>query len=157
MMDPSPSIRAAVEADAAAIAACVEEAYRPYVARIGKPPAPMLENYTRVIADARVFVLSAGETTIGVAVLWLTAERALLENVAVRPRHQSAGWGRMLIAAAERAARAAGYSAIELYTHELMSENIALYGALGYREFNRKAEDGYRRIYMRKSLVSNSG
>ena len=45
-----------------------------------------------------------------------------------------------------------GFTAIELYTHELMTENIALYRRLGYEEFARRAEKGYKRVYMRKAL-----
>jgi hypothetical protein len=45
-----PRIRAATAADVPAIADIVEQAYRHYVDRMGKPPGPMLEDYA-----ARVF------------------------------------------------------------------------------------------------------
>src|ERR1700753_4210575 len=46
-------IRAATAADVPAIAEIVNEAYRHYIARIGKPPGPMLDNYAaRVSEDA---------------------------------------------------------------------------------------------------------
>jgi len=35
---------------------------------------------------------------------------------------------------AETAARNEGFGAIHLSTHELMSENLALYGRIGYEE-----------------------
>jgi hypothetical protein len=38
-------IRAATGADVPAIANTVEQAYRHYIARIGKPPGPMLDDY----------------------------------------------------------------------------------------------------------------
>jgi GNAT superfamily N-acetyltransferase len=156
MTAPEPTIRAAVLADAAAITSCVEAAYRPYIARIGMPPAPMLDDYALVIQNSLVFVLSIGKSIIGVIVLRVSGGRALLDNVALRLEHQGKGLGRTLIAFAERKATNAGCSAIELYTHELMSENIAMYCALGYIEFARRTENGYRRVYMRKSLVSNA-
>jgi hypothetical protein len=40
-----------------------------------------------------------------------------------------------------------------LCTHEVMTENQAIYARLGYVEVDRRAEDGYRRIYMEKSLL----
>ena len=39
-----------------------------------------------------------------------------------------------------------------LVTHEVMTENQAIYARLGYVEIDRRAEDGYRRIYMEKPL-----
>ena len=41
---------------------------------------------------------------------------------------------------------------LTLYTHEVMTENQAIYAHLGYREIDRRTEDGYRRIYMEKVL-----
>ena len=40
-----PQIRVATAADVPAIEEIVNEAYRHYVARIGKPPGPMLDDY----------------------------------------------------------------------------------------------------------------
>ena len=34
-----------------------------------------------------------------------------------------------------------------------MTENQAMYTKIGYREYDRREEDGYSRVYMRKSLV----
>jgi hypothetical protein len=34
----------------------------------------------------------------------------------------------------------------------VMTESQAVYAHLGYREVDRRAEDGYRRIYMEKVL-----
>lgn len=44
-------------------------------------------------------------------------------------------------------------AAIRLYTHERMLENIKIYGKLGYQETRRAVEDGFARVFMRKSLV----
>ena len=38
-------IRAATPADAPAVAEIVDQAYRHYITRIGKPPGPMLDDY----------------------------------------------------------------------------------------------------------------
>ncbi len=145
-------IVAADAGDAPAIARCVDAAYRRYVARIGKSPGPMLDDYADVIARHRVFVVRDGIAVVGVLVLIETPAGILLDNVAVFPEHQGSGLGRRLIAHAEREARALGYAALELYTHECMHENLALYRALGYVETDRREERGYRRVYFRKPL-----
>lgn len=154
-MTVEAEIVAADRGDAAAIARCVEAAYRHYIARIGKPPGPMLDDYADVIATHRVFVVRAAGSIVGVLVLIETPAGILLDNVAVHPQRQGQGLGRRLIAHAEREARALGYAALDLYTHECMHENIALYRALGYAETGRREERGYPRVYMRK-LLGNS-
>ena len=49
-----PGIRAATADDVSAITQIVGQAYRHYIARIGKPPGPMHDDYA-----ARVFASSA--------------------------------------------------------------------------------------------------
>ena len=113
----------------------------------------MLEDYSDVIEWHRVFVAEDEGRIVGLIVLIAEDERALLDNVAIHPDAQRRGLGRRLIQLAEDEARRLGFNAIELYTHELMTENQALYARLGYREFDRRTEKGYPRVYMRKALA----
>jgi len=46
-----------------------------------------------------------------------------------------------------------GFTDLDLFTHESMTENIGLYEYLGYIETDRRTEKGYRRMYMRKNLA----
>ena len=149
----SYAIRPARAGDAAAVAACVTAAYARYVERMGKKPGPMLDDYTEVIARHRVFILDGPDGLAGILVLIATKQGLLLDNVAVHPDHQGRGLGRRLIAHAEAEASRLGYAALDLYTHESMTENIALYGALGYVEVERRVVGGYARVYMRKSII----
>jgi GNAT superfamily N-acetyltransferase len=112
----------------------------------------MLEDYNQALRRHRAFVLEHDGTVVGAAVLIIEPERALLDNVALLPALQGRGLGRRLIAHVEEEARRLGFAALELYTHELMTENIALYRRLGYAEFARRTEKGYARVYMRKDL-----
>ena len=146
------SFRPASEGDAPGIAACVDAAYRHYVERIGKPPGPMTEDYAKVIRERRVTVAESGGKVVGVLVLAVTGEGFLLENVAVEPSHRGEGLGKALLELAEAEARREGFGSIYLYTHERMTENLALYAKLGYVEYDRRAEKGFARVYMRKSL-----
>lgn len=148
----SPVLRSATSSDADSIAECVRAAYSPYIKRIGKPPGPMLGNYDEIVRDHRVFVVDGGEAIIGVLVLIKEEIGLLLDNIAVRPSRQGEGIGRRLMEHAEAEARRLGYGHLDLYTHQRMTENIALYVRHGYEEIERRVERGYPRVYMRKRL-----
>jgi hypothetical protein len=48
-------IRAATIADTPAIADIVDQAYRHYIARIGKPPGPMFDDYAMRVSEGTVW------------------------------------------------------------------------------------------------------
>jgi GNAT superfamily N-acetyltransferase len=146
-------IRPARAGEDAAVRDVVRAAYRHYVPRIGKPPGPMLDDYVRRIADNQVWALLDGGRIVGILVLEENASGFLLDNVAVRPDCQGKGYGRLLIEFAEAEARRRGFGDIHLYTHALMTENIALYLRVGFTETHRRSEKGYDRVYMKKRLT----
>ena len=135
-------IRLANGEDVAAVGRLVRDAYGHYVARLGKEPGPMLDDYARRVADGQVWVL---EDAAGGALL--------LDNLAIAPAAQGKGHGRRLVAHAEAEARRRGHSQIVLYTHVLMVENVAIYRRLGFEETHRVTEKGYDRVYMAKDLT----
>lgn len=148
---PLPVIRPARPDDRDAVEAVVHAAYSIYVDRIGKPPAPMLDNYSARIADGSVSVVedSAGDIA-AIIVLIPESDHLLLDNIAVRPDYQGQGFGRVLIEFAESEAERLGYSRIRLYTHEKMTENIGLYRRIGFVETGRGQQGGYDRVFMVK-------
>ena len=75
-----------------------------------------------------------------------------IDNIAVRPSAQGKGVGRLLLELAEAEARRQGYASIYVATHELMTENRALYARIGYVEYDHRVVDGYPRVLMRKAL-----
>ncbi|MFQ5938266.1 MAG: GNAT family N-acetyltransferase [Acidiferrobacterales bacterium] len=152
MSKRAPAIRPARAQDAQAISACVAAAYQLYIPRMGKPPGPMRDDYAEVIRQHRVFVLEDGDQVVGVAVLMRKGQGILLDNVAVHPGYQGRGLGRQLIEFAETEAQRQGFSHLDLYTHECMTENIEIYRKCGYIETERRAEQGYQRVYMRKRV-----
>lgn len=145
-------IRLATPPDEPAVRSVVAAAYGHYVARIGKPPGPMLDDYARRIAGGQVWVVDEAGVVAGILVLEDQPDALLLDNVAVRPACQGSGHGRTLLAFAEAEARRRGYHTIRLYTHRLMTENQALYRRLGYVETGRATEKGFDRVYMVKAL-----
>jgi len=148
-----PTIRKAERSDAAGMKECVEAAYRRYIPRMGQKPGSMLDDYSQVVSRHKAFVLEDGDRVIGGAVLIAGQESILLDNVAVHPDRQGEGLGRQLMEFAEVEAVKQGYSSLQLYTHESMTENISLYNFLGYIETDRQTESGFRRVYMRKNLA----
>jgi len=149
---PTPQLRRATAEDASSIAACVNEAYAPWVARIGRRPWPMLQDYAAVVQQEQVTVAEADGQIVGVLVLSSTSSGLLIENVAVARAWQGQGIGHTLLLHAEHEARRLGQETIYLYTNELMMENIALYARIGYVEYERRQEQDFRRVFMRKSL-----
>ena len=144
--------RPAAASDAAGISDCVRAAYTQYIERIGTPPGPMLDDYAQVVRDHRAWVIDDGGRVVGVLVLMDKEDGLLLDNVAVLPERQGEGIGRRLIEHAESEARRLGHRHLDLYTHERMTENIAMYGRIGYEEVERRTERGFPRVYMRKRL-----
>jgi GNAT superfamily N-acetyltransferase len=149
-----PRIRAATADDVSAITQIVGQAYRHYIARMGKPPGPMLDDYGARVSEGVVWVLEEGAAVAGIIVLLPAPDYLLLDNVAISPARQGLGLGRRLLAFAEAEALRRGYSEIRLYTHQTMVENHRLYASIGYDETGRGTEASYDRVFMRKQLRS---
>jgi ribosomal protein S18 acetylase RimI-like enzyme len=145
-------LRPATPADVPRVTEVVQAAYAHYVARIGEPPRPMIDDYAEVVRTHRVVVAERAGTILGLAVLVVSDDGFFLDNVAVAPSHQGTGVGRALLEHAETAARAAGFDAIHLYTHERMTENLALYSRIGYVEYDRRQHGDACLVYLRKPL-----
>lgn len=145
-------IRPAVVSDVPAVAAVVHDAYVKYVARIGKPPGPMLDDYAARVAAGQVWVCVEDAAVAGILVLEAAPDHVLLDNIAVAPAWQGRGVGRLLLDFADAEARRAGVGELRLYTHVLMHENIALYARLGWVEYARGEQAGFQRVFMRKRL-----
>ncbi len=149
----SETILPARSEDADAVAALVAAAYEPYVARIGTKPGPMLDDYDAVIANHIVFVAYGEGGITGVIVLIEKGEGGILfDNIAVAPDAQGSGLGRRLMDFAEAEAVRRGYARLDLYTHEMMTENVEIYARRGYVETDRRTERGFPRVYMAKDL-----
>ncbi len=146
------SVRPAEPEEAAAVGDLVRASYSKYVERIGKEPAPMLEDYAALIRAGEMWVLAEGGEVLGVLVMRPAEDHLFVDNVAVAPAHQGKGLGRELVAFAEERAKREGLPEVRLYTNEKMHENLAVYARLGFEETERKLDGGYRRVFMHKRL-----
>ena len=146
-------LRPALATDLAAIQTTVAAAYQVYVPRIGRRPAPMDADYADAVASGQVWVAVADGGVIGLVVLVPAGDHLLVDAVAVSPAAQGLGVGRRLLALAEEQARARGLGEVRLYTNEAMTENLTYYPRLGYVETHRAEQDGFHRVFFRKSLA----
>jgi GNAT superfamily N-acetyltransferase len=142
--------RLAVPADLSQIQAIVVASYEKYLTRMDRAPAPMHRDYVDAIVWGLIWVI--GEPIEGLISLTQSEEVLLIENVAVHPSVQGSGLGSRLMDFAESVAKTRGLHRLALYTNEAMTENVLIYGHLGFAEVHRGTEDGYRRIYMEKHL-----
>ena len=145
-------IRHAVEGDESDVRACVEAAYGPYVERIGKPPAPMLDDYTTLIKNEVAHVAILEGRLVGLIVLWPEEVHLYVDNIAVLPEAQGTGVGGALLRFADQEAQRVGLSEIRLYTHAKMVENIQYYLRKGFHETHRATDAGYQRVYFSRCL-----
>jgi ribosomal protein S18 acetylase RimI-like enzyme len=150
-------IRAAKAPDAVALREIVERAYAIYVERIGRRPAPMDDDYAEKLREGDVFVAIDDGEVVGLIVLIAAEDHLLIENVAIDPEHQGKGIGRSLMALAETYASDRRIPELRLYTNAAMTENLVLYPRLGYRESDRRTENGLKRVFFSKRLDFTSG
>jgi GNAT superfamily N-acetyltransferase len=150
--DRGTTLRRATATDVPRLTELVRSAYGDYVERIGARPRPMTDDYADVIRTHQVIVALRDGDVVGLIVLRIDADGFLVDNVAVDPAHQGTGVGRVLLEFAEAAAREAGFDSIYLYTHERMTENLALYSRVGYVEYDRRRVGGAGLVYLRKSV-----
>jgi GNAT superfamily N-acetyltransferase len=144
-------LRRATVDDLPAIRAVIAAAYARYLPRMDKPPAPVFRDYGPSVEAGTTWV--TGSPVTAVLTLYPRDDHLYVENIAVDPSAQGRGLGRALMEFAEQEAGRRRLNRIALVTHEAMTENQAIYARLGYVEIERRAEDGYRRIYMEKPLT----
>ena len=145
-------IRPAKVTDLEFIQSCAVAAYTKYIERIGKPPAPMVADFAEAVNNATVSVIESSGELVGYVVYYPVDSEMHLENVAVLPDYHGKGFGRALIVHVEESAKACAMNSVSLYTNEAMTENLQLYPSLGYSEYKRCTEAGFKRVFFNKLL-----
>ena len=128
------------------------EAYQPYVKRIGREPAPMIADFAALIDAAEVWVAVDFAEILGYIVMRPGATSLHIENVAVSPPRHGEGVGKALLDFAEAEAARLNIPRMDLYTNAHMRENLSLYPRLGWKETDRRTEDGFDRVYFEKPV-----
>ena len=146
--------------DVPAVEALVAAAYGHYVARIGMPPLPMVDDYPVRVAAGQLWVVDpppGEQDPLALVVLVEHADHLEVDNVAVAPAAQGRGLGTALLGFARERALAAGLPELRLMTHELMTENQALYEHLGWERTGRVERQGRRAVGYRLPVEPVSG
>lgn len=149
---PTPRLRRAGADDAANVRDLVADAYSHYIPIIGRTPIPMLTDYADAVRAHEVWVLDDDGTIVGVLELDPRQDHLWLENVAVLPARQGRGFGRVLLAHAERVAGERALREIRLLTNERYLANIAMYERHGYIETHRRPHLGTDLVYFTKRI-----
>jgi GNAT superfamily N-acetyltransferase len=102
------TVRLAGPGDLDALHKIAAGAYRHYVARIGRAPAPMTVGYARAVRARQAWVAVEDGEIAGFVILIEKPGYLLLENVAVRPAAQGRGISSRLLGLAEDHARSLG-------------------------------------------------
>jgi len=139
--------------DVPTIKPMVDAAYSKYIERLGKLPAAMTADYDKLVETQSLYVLRVSGNVVGSILLSRDDDSIKVNNLVVDPSAQGRGYSRVLMDHAEDMARAQGLAAVTLFTNEKMHENIALYTKIGFTETGRKTEDGFNRVFFRKSLL----
>lgn len=138
--------------DAPFVREIARAAYKPYVKRIGREPAPMVADFAGLIAAAEVWIAVDFAEILGYIVMRPDGNTLHIENVAVSPPRHGEGVGKALLDFAEAEATRIGISCMNLYTNAKMRENLSLYPRLGWVEVARRTEDGFERVYFEKTV-----
>ena len=134
-------------ADCDAVAALIREAFA-HVSVAVVPPLSALRETGAAIAA----ILAAGGGGAGIegdgrlvaACVWQAREGGLyFGRLAVHPAHRRLGYGRALLAEAEREARARGVPRLLLSTRLALADNRRMFAAAGFAEVGVQAHAGF--------------
>ena len=142
----------ASQADAAVIRQLTREAYAKWVPLIGREPKPMAADYAEAVRKHRFDLLYVNGELAALIETIRCSDHLLIENIAVSPSCQGKGYGRMLLAHAEKLAAASNFREIKLYTNKLFAENVQLYLRLGYCVDREEEVKGGTVVHMSKPL-----
>ena len=148
-------LRRAVPSDAAAIRELTREAYAKWVPLVGREPRPMTADYDTAVRQHRFDLLLNDGVLVALIETVDEGEQLLVENVAVAPRFQGQGFGRMLLAHAEHIARDLGIGRVRLYTNERFTKNIRIYERLGYAIDREENVGAAVAVHMSKAVVAD--
>ena len=141
--------RLALDADAPALAQCIDRAYAIYADALPDLPA-VSEGIAGDIAENLVWVVELDNRIIGGLVLVAGTHHLTLANVAVDPDQTGKGIGKALLDLAVSEARRLNKVEMRLSTHVQMPGNVALYTRLGWQETGRAGN----KVHMSKPVQS---
>ncbi|MGI5128684.1 bifunctional helix-turn-helix transcriptional regulator/GNAT family N-acetyltransferase [Pseudonocardia sp. CA-107938] len=134
----------------AALAAYTQELDRRFAGGFARPPG----DADRLTPPAGLFLVAVlGDETVGCGGLaFADGEPPLVKRLWVAPSARGLGLATRLMAELEGKARARGADRVRLDTNASLTEAVAMYRRLGYREVPRFHDDPYSQHFFEKSL-----
>jgi GNAT superfamily N-acetyltransferase len=151
-LTPAIEIRPAIPADAEVIRNLTRAAYAKWVALIGREPLPMQADYERAVTEHKIDLLIVDGALVGLLETILRPDHLWIENIAVAPERQGRGYGRLLLAHAEKCAIEAGRFEIRPQTNQAFAANLALYAKLAYAIDRAEPFRGGMLVHMSKRI-----
>lgn len=111
----------------------------------------MRPDFTHHIAAGHVDVLEK-DRVIGYAIVFEDDGEMMLDNIAIDPAESGKGYAGLLVEFVENRLRQEGVKTYKLYTNEVMTENLAWYPRIGFKEYSRCTIKGMNRVNFRKEL-----
>ena len=112
----------------------------------------MQADYERAVAEHTIDLLIVDGALAGLLETILRPDHLWIENVAVAPEQQGRGFGRLLLAHAERCAIHAGRPEIRLMTNQAFAANLELYARRGYAIDRTEPFRGGTIVHMTKRI-----
>lgn len=135
--------------DLAPVLALLRSAFAYMEGRIDPPSSAhrlTVEAMAAQTEEGAVFIAEGrDDTLLGCVFLKPKGDALYLGKLAIRPARQGEGIGRRLFEASIEEARARNLPEIELQARVELTENHAVFAAMGFREVGRTAHDGYNR------------
>jgi len=147
-------IRRATHSDVSSIRELTRAAYAKWVPLIGREPLPMAADYDIAVQAHNIdLLLIDGQLSALIETIPETSP-LLIENIAVLPAYQGKGYGRQMLAHAEKLAKSQGCDSTTLYTNKRFESNIQFYQDYGY-VIDREAVfgDGGIVVHMSKKIL----
>ncbi len=149
---PTVEFRPAAPEDAARIRDLTRSAYAKWAALIGREPLPMQADYDRALREHAFDILIVGGGLAGLIEMIVRPDHLWIANVGVAPDRQGRGYGRLLVAQAEKRAVEAGRGEIRLMTNAAFAANLAFYARLGYAVDRTEPFRGGTAVHMSKRI-----
>jgi GNAT superfamily N-acetyltransferase len=112
----------------------------------------MQTDYDRAVREHAIDLLADGGALAGLVETILRPDHLWIENIAVAPARQGRGYGRLLLAHAEKRAAEVGRDEIRLQTNAAFAANLAFYARLGYAVDRTEPFRGGTAVYLSKRI-----
>lgn len=148
---PSIAVHAAHVADRAAVIKVLQRAFADYDGHLTPPPGALGETEASVRAHLRhgsIALAFMGAEAVGAMFAERRGEVLFLSRVSVVPERRGSGITARLVEWAAGEARRQGVRVLSLRVREVLSQNLALFQRLGFREVGRHGHESHAATVM---------